>query len=133
MAANGWIRIQQGAYRPVSRGWKTEKAEIWERPDPTQAMTLRSVLQEVDFKHPGGYVETFDVCTADQTISLEGANWADWDQAGRLVLTRAGQLLAGRVIAGRLDSKVLADFNDNRPTKVAAPDWATTWTAKEVI
>jgi hypothetical protein len=80
-----------------------------------------------NFKRPGGYVETFEVSSGDHKIGLEDANWADWDQAGRLVFSRAGQLLAGRIHDGQLNSKLLADFNDNRPTKLAAPEWALSW------
>jgi hypothetical protein len=60
-------------------------------------------------------------------ILLQGASWADWDQAGRLVYVRAGRLFAGKVENGQLVERELLDLNPNRPTRVNTPDFAKQW------
>jgi hypothetical protein len=45
-------------------------------------------------------------------IPLPGATWADWDQRGRLIVARAGQLVHW---AGPDSQKLIADFNPQTP------------------
>lgn len=51
---------------------------------------------------------------------VEGAEWSGYDQSGRVVYTRGGQLYA---IKGK-QHKLLADFNSREPDPQEAPDWA---------
>ncbi|BDI34010.1 hypothetical protein CCAX7_60610 [Capsulimonas corticalis] len=55
---------------------------------------------------------------------IEKAEWADWDQQGRLVYARDGKLFEF-TLAG--ESIELAEFNDAKPEQMAAPEWAKTW------
>ncbi|BDI33950.1 hypothetical protein CCAX7_60010 [Capsulimonas corticalis] len=59
-----------------------------------------------------------------QELQIEKAEWADWDQQGRLVYARDGKLFEF-TLAG--DSIELADFNDATPEQMVAPEWAKTW------
>lgn len=130
MTRGGWTRIQEGRYPPSSRGWRTEQEEIWERTQPNGTTKLRSVLEAVNFKKPGGYVESFWLRAGDHSFRIAGADWADWDQAGRLVFTRSGQVWSGRWMEDELECKLLIDLNDRRPGRVVSPKWATSWTAE---
>lgn len=129
MTRDGWVRKQEGRYH--SRwpdGWATEIKEVWERTQPHGTVTLRSVKDEVNFKRPDGHLESFYLIADDGDLQIPGAEWADWDQAGRLIFARAGQLWTGRWTGEALESELLADFNDRRPTNVVSPAWAKSWT-----
>jgi hypothetical protein len=131
MVSSGWTNIQEGRYLPPSDGYDytTEQEEIWERTQPNGATKLRSVLEAIDFKRPGGWVESFSLMVGSQDFRIPGADWADWDQGGRLVFTRSGQVWSGRWIGKSLECKLLADLNDHRPSKVVSPSWARSWDA----
>jgi hypothetical protein len=56
------------------------------------------------------------------------AEWADWDQKGRLIVANRGKVLAGNWNRHKgLYFEELADFNEDRPASVEAPDWAQHW------
>jgi hypothetical protein len=61
-------------------------------------------------------------------VALFEAQWADWDQRGRLVAT-----VGGRVFAGKLSRKhqlvwrQLAALHEQRPARLEAPAWAARW------
>ena len=56
------------------------------------------------------------------------ADWADWDQRGRLVVVQAGRLLVGKYNRHRsLYFEELAHFNGDRPESIEAPEWARRW------
>src|SRR5262249_25619235 len=113
------------------RGWRTEKEEIWERTQPNGTRKLRSVLEAINFKRLGGpYIESFSVSADNQCFSIPEADWADWDQSGRLVFSRSGQLWSGHWAEDKLECKLLADLNGHRPSKIISPTWATSWTAQ---
>jgi hypothetical protein len=129
MERDGWFKVQEGSYVPMSRGWKVERQQIWERRNPLTGVILRSALEACDFRKPGGYVETFALYNEGLRIEMPGVNWADWDQAGRLVFTRSGQICVGKIDSSAIEGRVIADTNTSRPNSVAAPQWATKWNA----
>ena len=56
------------------------------------------------------------------------AQWADWDQQGRLVATVGGRVLTGEL--GRKNKllwRQLASMHEERPAPMEAPDWARHW------
>jgi hypothetical protein len=56
------------------------------------------------------------------------AEWADWDQQGRLVIAHRGKLLAGKWDRHRgLRFEELVDFNEDHPVSIEAPEWAKRW------
>ena len=65
----------------------------------------------------------------DKSVTaIEGATWADWDHRGRLVFARNGRIFTARSDGrGGLLEKELADFNDAKPRRTKAPDWARHW------
>ena len=76
------------------------------------------------------YRETFSVegLTSDPTSAVVGAEWLDWDHAGRLVLLRDGRLWVAD--ADRIDDSAfreLQDFRDDTPVSIEAPPAARVW------
>ena len=67
------------------------------------------------------------VLNSQEELPLQGASWADWDQAGRLVFARGGSLFAGKVESGRLIETELIDLSANVPSPVEAPESARKW------
>jgi hypothetical protein len=62
-----------------------------------------------------------------EAIALD-ADWADWDQRGRLVFTRRGLLLtADPTSHGVKTPNVLADFSPNQPEEKSSPQTARCW------
>jgi hypothetical protein len=57
----------------------------------------------------------------DHDFRIAGDDWADWDQAGRLVFTRSGKVWSGRWMDNDLKCKLLIDLNDRRPSRVFSP------------
>jgi hypothetical protein len=116
--------------RLLRDGWrlleKEPGATIWERPHPSESLTLQMIHILDDFRIFGGpYVVEYSL-RGDRRppVPLGRATWADWDQQGRLVLAREGQLFVwedGRGV------RTIADFNDQAPDPQPAPEWATRW------
>jgi hypothetical protein len=86
-------------------------------------MTLTMMHVFEDFRRFGGpYRVHYSVTTADgREHAIGEATWADWDQRGRLIVAREGQLLVWREPD---HFEVLADFNGQEPDPLPAPDWA---------
>jgi hypothetical protein len=56
------------------------------------------------------------------------AQWADFDQRGRLVATVGGRILEGKIDRHHgLRWHQLAAFQDEQPERVQAPNWALRW------
>lgn len=53
------------------------------------------------------------------------ANWADWDYMGQLLAAGGGRLLRYDLLAADAVPRVVADLNDQTPTALVAPEWAT--------
>lgn len=56
------------------------------------------------------------------------AHWADFDQRDRLVATVGGRILTGAIDRHRgLQWRELAGFQDEKPERMEAPEWARRW------
>lgn len=121
---DGWKRQQEWDVRWTGRRYLTQQPMIHEKPCPNEPMTLVMTSSIVEFAH----VVEFTVRHNGERITLEGAEWADWDQRGRLVFTRAGKLLTGSVDENsKVREKELADFNAWLPDNKKTPAWARRW------
>jgi len=130
MQRDGWVLIQEGVFPfTFKKGWKTERPEIWERDRPTDGIKLRRTLERIDFEVAGGpYIESFVLALKDGSESpLKGANWADWDQKGRLVFARDGRLFMSKVSTESILEVQLINLNRNKPEPIETPDWAKRW------
>jgi hypothetical protein len=127
LARDGWHHVQEwrGSHQSFRRGWITDAPDVFQRPDPTGRYELRRTWS-IGGSHKA---ETFDVLIpAGPAESLDGADWADWDQQGRLVFARDGVVFAIAPEAlGRAEAAELIDLNPNKPEPIETPDWATRW------
>ena len=125
---DGWRLRQRGRYTHAFGEWKTERAELWEKPGPDADVLLVHELERIDFREPGGpYVENFWLEHGGDLTPLGRARWADWDHRGRLVLARDGKLLHAGIRKSDVENAEIADFSDARPERLEAPDWARRW------
>lgn len=130
MSRDGWVLKRDGVYAPAGGlGWRTEQAEVWERPGFVGGHVLCRRTDAISFTTPGGpYIESFRLLLAGGgEASIPDASWADRDQAGRLVFARGGKLFAGEVAGGQLAERELTDLSANQPERVVALPEAVKW------
>ena len=66
--------------------------------------------------------------SGEEPVALFQAQWADWDQRGRLVATVGGRVLAGALTKrNKLVWRQLAALNEEQPGRMEAPGWAQHW------
>jgi hypothetical protein len=118
--------------RLLRDGWelldKTGGQTRWRRPHPTSTLALHMTHTFEAFTVPGGpYVVDYSV--RDEANHREWpigiATWADWDQRGRLIVAREGQICTWDAASGAL--RTLADFTAQHPDPQPAPDEAAGW------
>jgi hypothetical protein len=73
--------------------------------------------------------ETFSVENMEKLsiADVEGSDWVDWDQNGRLIVLKQGKVLIGIESGGEFALKELVDLNPQKPVAIIAPEWATEW------
>lgn len=114
MKLDGWNRIQEGIYHYGRGGYKTEQTEIWEKQSPISEEVLTYELQAIG-SYGGEEAKQFRVRNFNSEIIIKQADWADWDQQGRLVFSHNGILFSGQVTDGAVQAQALADFYGHRP------------------
>jgi hypothetical protein len=126
---NNWTDRTVFHNRLLRDGWQRiedARPEQWERANPRTDHTL--VFQELGWDarvYGGPSVVRYALRdAAGVEHALERVNWADWDQAGRLVAAQDGRIVHPS-IAGAWP--VIADLNDETPRNMAPPDWALRW------
>jgi hypothetical protein len=103
----------------------TDLPEVRERRSPDGRFSLR---MEMVIR---GFTAVYDFAveaTGGDITPIEGAEWADWDQRGRLAFVRRGKVFAaqpGR--GGEWQQQELADFNAQEPVALESPEWARHW------
>jgi hypothetical protein len=108
-------------------GWELAEPEglsqlKWTRANP---MRRGQLLLDRSFDPPHYHLVLAD--NPSEPLALD-AEWADWDHSGRLVIARDGKLLAGKWNRHKgLYFEELADFNNDRPASIEAPEWAKRW------
>jgi hypothetical protein len=118
--------------RLLRDGWALIEREPfqtrWRRRHPREPLTLQMLHAFDDVQRQGGrYRVDYSVWNEDEgrELTLGPATWADWDQRGRLVLARGGQLLTCDLQAGGVE--VIADFTNRTPDPQPAPADALQW------
>jgi hypothetical protein len=134
---DGWDLVQRGQFsferdaesrttRGIPAIGTTEQPYIWQKYGPDRRYRLVTEL----YREPDFQVATLTY-VADEAggppIPIEDVAWVDWDQRGRLVFARAGQLLVATQISPALEARVIADLNESRPARLAAPAWTMRW------
>lgn len=130
-----------GIYGPRLKrdGWVPQEPQevdgVWSRTWVKQQRRLElrkrtyATLREDVAKGRGVYFDEHELFdgTSGSVLPLAGAEWADFDQAGRLVYAANGQLRAGDVVGGRVVERVIADLNGMTFQAVPPPTWALRW------
>jgi hypothetical protein len=132
---NGWKLRQEGKWArladiPYPWNYRAESPAIYEKFQPSGRFILLNKVVGIQSSRPGGkYIQEWGIesHTDDGEIALGEADWADWDQNGRLVFARAGKLYEAHIEAASITGHELADFNDQRFEEVIAPEWAQHW------
>jgi hypothetical protein len=103
----------------------TEAPEIRERPSPDghsllrMRMTIRRFTAVYEFAHRAA---------GGEMTPIEGAEWADWDQRGRIVFVRQGKVFVAKPSSVQeAQAQELADFNAQEPAPFESPEWARHW------
>lgn len=105
-------------------GFKTERPQVRERRHPTAPLSLLMHRAVSGYrKH-----DRFFLVAPHRVPRDLRAQWADWDQRGRLVLLGSGLLSVASVTAdGPGAPTVLLDTSQDRPAARTPPDWAREW------
>jgi hypothetical protein len=110
--------------RLLRDGWQLVDKEpyttLWRRPHPSNGQTLTMLHAFDDFRNFGGpYVVEYTVSAEDGSEhSIGRAMWADWDQQGRLVVARDGEIYSWTRTNGLTR---IADFNGQTPEPIPPP------------
>jgi hypothetical protein len=108
----GWEVVEQAGRRRLK----------WKKASPTGKAEL---LLDRCSSAPSYFLVSANKHTEPQPFEAE---WADWDQRGRLIVALKGKLLTGKYNRHKpLHFEELADFNDDRPQNIEAPEWARRW------
>jgi hypothetical protein len=120
---DGWVLRQDWDLEVTWRGgFKTLRPQVRERNQPSGQFVLRMSRGVSGFHH----VEHFAlVQPSGATVPLT-AQWADWDQAGRLVMLEKGKVQVAEPETLR-QPRILLDLIADKPTPVVAPPWTATW------
>jgi hypothetical protein len=112
--------------RLLRDGWKLEETAAyhsrWVRDHSSQAASL-VMTQKVEGLGP--YLVDYALRPdGGDELPVGRADWADWDQQGRLVLAREGRLWRWQAPD---EVQEIADLNGQAPDPASAPDWARLW------
>lgn len=131
---DGWSLVQEGRFfferrrqpgYPLGTGI-TIRPYIWQKYHPGKHFLLvTKASREPDFKTNFSHALVDTV--SDKRTEIEGVSWVDWDQQGRLVFARGGQLFASETPQSPLEVHMIADFRANTPVSILPPDWARRW------
>jgi hypothetical protein len=131
---DGWINQQLHKKHDYWYGhFEFDQPDMWQKFNAKRSASLLMRTSGVNFRRPGGnpYLDEFSLMFSGgkAAIPIEGANWADWDQRGRLVYTSAGQLYAATIepVEGTYHPVLLHDFNTQQPELIESPGWAQRW------
>ena len=115
-----YLRLRQGGWELVEPEGQSQLR--WKRANPSQRGQL---LMDRSYFPPHHHLVLTDKRVEPQAFDAE---WADWDQSGRLVIAREGKVLAGKWDRHRgLRFEELADFTGDCTEGIEAPEWARRW------
>jgi len=135
MQRDGWQLVDGGTWPSHAALRRPRRVDairptVWQKTHPSGHYRLRRTVVADDRDHMGGSsVDEFaieEVATSQRT-SITDATWAEWDQQGRLVFARAGQIYAWRLDDHQVEETMLVDLNGQRFYRLAAPAWAQEW------
>jgi hypothetical protein len=126
---DGWRIIQEGEFRIDYRtngGFVTIQPTVRELRHPKTVYTiLKSTIVMGFWVH-----EKFEVLNSitGVKVNLPKAEFACWDQRGRLAILGEGKLrICDFEHANEISFKVIADFAAEKPEEIQSPSWAREW------
>jgi hypothetical protein len=122
---DGWVLKEDWQVSYTGRaGFSTARPQVRERRHPTAPFSLLMHRAIHGFrKH-----DRFFLVGPHRSVTELQAQWADWDQRGRLVLLANGAVSVAAVsTAGLAESTVLFETSEDRPVERASPAWARLW------
>jgi hypothetical protein len=126
LTRDGWSVEQE--WRTERQGWnfRTLQPELRVRAQPEGRLSIAMERSISGLR----YREGFRVLDANRSElqALHGADWADWDQGGRLVFLRGGAVWVAETLRSRLaDPVMVIDLAADTPQPRATPAWAQSW------
>ena len=121
--------LYEGRHHPDHPPGPLRIVEPWKAAEPVSRRTHGDMILECETMQPSRRKRMFTLNRADGSPSDQfEAHWADFDQLGRIVATVGGRVLAAsRKFGEPLRWQVLADFHEERPQRMEAPEWAQRW------
>ncbi len=118
-------RLERDGWQHIQERQEEHTLSIHEKPHPAESLTLVLAITLSGFQEQYRY----SVRHGDgKTTSLGGAEWADWDMHGRLVLAQNGGVFAQDAAAvGQEPPVELTNLNGSTPEPMVAPEWAKVW------
>ena len=136
-AVPGWRSGWQGVLAPVQPNRNYPRYAAWRKTSGgltlERAAARRASAGEMDYEEclprPSRRGSVCKLYGPDgEPTALFEANWADWDQQGRLVATVGGRVFEGKLTKDRkLLWRQLAAMNEEVPIRMEAPGWAQHW------
>lgn len=129
--AQGWQEFYRPAQLPNLWGMHLDDPLVWHRARPSadRFYLARHYYGWIPDHYTGP--DIVDYALGDRIenkeIRLEGANWADWDQRGRVIYARDGQVFAQEPEQVGTFARPLVDLNDQTFEDIPAPGWARRW------
>jgi len=127
LTRDGWVVRQAWRWERIGwDGFRTDVPEVRVRSHPNTrlAVVLERRLDGLRYR------EQFALETPNGrgSVDLGGTDWSDWDQAGRLILLRAGKVWAAPVKGSQIaEPSPLIDLTADRPAPRETPRWAEAW------
>jgi len=127
LTRDGWSVRQE--WRSELLGWdgfRTDVPELRARvhPNARLAIVLERRLDGLRYRE----LFELEVPSGRGRFDLDGVEWADWDQAGRLVFLRAGKVWAAPVKGSEIaEPSGLIDLTADRHAPRETPHWAKVW------
>ncbi|BDC48089.1 hypothetical protein F183_A04050 [Bryobacterales bacterium F-183] len=124
----GPLRVWR-TYRRSSRGWTDlPSAEDPKSHHPCPAFKQLGELQITRMRTLWKARPRFTLVVRGREVAAFEADWADFDQHGRLVAAAGGRVLEGVIdSADGLRWRQLADLHDEKPEPIETPEWAKRW------
>jgi hypothetical protein len=127
LTRDGWFVRQEWRWESIGRdGFRTDVPELRVRSHPNKRLEIVLARRLDGYR----YRELFEVAAPPGRAGcdLTGADWVDWDHAGRLIVLRGGKVFTAPVSGSELgDLSELIDLTADRPAERETPRWAAVW------
>lgn len=128
---DGWVYQPDKEFEALDKRyaqlvkWSRKSIRHKSNPNGSYQIVVRWIM---NIKLEGHYTFAILNTTTQIETPIPDITWIDWDQRGRLIITKAGCLLSVDPQHPIENQTLLADFNSHQPTTgIIAPEWAKKW------